>query len=214
MVLFYSLLHYKHYRCWECNPTLPPVTTLNKQFASHEQSGWHFLLLFTDWIIFQPQNICSHTLACKKCPLCHVLLLNDPELEWSQALRGLEGSASAADQLQGEFLEQNSLQTLAFQLAPAVIAEDDTAECYNMCPFHQIIIFQNDIRQYSELLSQSTEVPLYQDMRISTTNTEVSPSWFLLLGEGECLQNLLSLAYHYHQHITIRCFSVMKGILV
>lgn len=86
MVLFYSLLHYKHYRCWECNPALLPVTTLNKWFTCSDQPGWHFLLFFTDWIIFQPQNVCSHILACKKCPLCQALLLNDPELEWSQAL--------------------------------------------------------------------------------------------------------------------------------
>lgn len=72
-------------------------------------------------------------LACKKCPLCQALLINDPKPEWSQALRGLEGSASAAAQLQGEFLEQCSLQTLAFQLVPAFItpAEGNTAGCYN-----------------------------------------------------------------------------------
>lgn len=216
MVLFYVLVHYKHYRCWECNPALLPVTTGNKFFTCSDQPGWHFLLLFTNWIIFLPQNICSHMLPFKKCPLCQVLLLNDPELEGSQPLRGLEGSTSAAAQLRGEFLEQRSLQTLAFQPTPASIApaEDNTAGCYNSCPLHQINISQNDIRQYSELLSQSTEVPLYQDICISTINTAVSASWFLRLGEGECLQNPLSLAYHYHQHITIRCFSVMKGILV
>lgn len=83
----------------------------------------------TDWIIFQPQNICSLMFACKKCSLCQPLLLNDAEMEWSQALRGLEGSGSAAAQLWGEFLEQSSLQTLAFQLAPAftTLAENSTA---------------------------------------------------------------------------------------
>ena len=87
-------------------------------------------------------------LTCKKCPLCQALLINDPELEWSQALRGLEGSASAATQLWGQFLEQRSLQTLAFHLAPVFItpAESNTAGCYNGCPLHQTDVFQNDVR--------------------------------------------------------------------
>lgn len=90
----------------------------------NDQLGWHFLLLFTDWIVFQSQNIFNHKLACKKCPLCQVLLLNDLELEWSQALRGLEGSASPAAHLQGGFLEHHSL---AFQLAPASNCTSRTA---------------------------------------------------------------------------------------
>lgn len=118
---------------------LLPVAALNKLFTCSDQPGWHFLLLFTDWILFQPQNVCNHMSACRKCPLCQALLLHDPELEWSQAL---EGSASAAAQQCGEFLKQCSLQTLAFQLAPAFIepAEDNTAGCYNSCPLHQINI--------------------------------------------------------------------------
>lgn len=54
-----------------------------------------------------------------------MLLLKDLELEWSQALRGLEHAASPAAHLQNGFLEQHSL---AFQMAPASIApaEDNT----------------------------------------------------------------------------------------
>lgn len=54
-----------------------------------------------------------------------MLLLNNLELEWSQALRDLEGSASPAAHLQSGFLEPHSL---AFQMAPAFIAsaEDNT----------------------------------------------------------------------------------------
>lgn len=139
MVLSYSLLHFRQYRCCECNPTLLPVTASDKWFICNDQPGWHFLRLFTDWILFQPQNICNHMSACRKCPLCQALSLHDPELEWSQALGG---STSTAAQRWGEFLEQCSLQTLAFQLAPAFIApaEDNTAGCYNSCPLLQIDI--------------------------------------------------------------------------
>lgn len=103
MVLLYSLLLYKHYSCWERNPALLLITTLKNGLLCKDQPGWHFLVLFTDWITFQPPNICSHMLACKKCPLCQALLLNDPELAWSQAFRILEGSARAAAQLEWVF---------------------------------------------------------------------------------------------------------------
>lgn len=141
----------------------------------------------TDWIIFQSKNTFNHKLACKKCPLCQVLLLNDLELEWSQALRGLEGSASPAAHLQGEFLEQHSL---AFQLAPASItpAEDNTllgitAIAPSTKPTFFRITFNPTLSTY--LIAQK-----YLFSGICTSNTAVSASWFLLLEEGECLQNL------------------------
>lgn len=93
------------------NVTLPSYQSqLSKLFIYNDQLDWHFLLLSADWIIFQPQNICSHILAGQKCPLCQALLLNYPELEWSWAVRGLQGSAITATQLQEDFLEQHSLQ--------------------------------------------------------------------------------------------------------
>lgn len=85
MVPFYSVVYYKYYRCWECNPALLPVTFFNELFNYSDQLAWHFLFVFTDWIIFQSQNTFNHKLACKKCSLCQVLLLNDLELEWPQA---------------------------------------------------------------------------------------------------------------------------------
>lgn len=85
MVPFYSVVYYKHYRCWECNPALLPVTFFNELFNYSDQLAWHFLFVFTDWIIFQSQNTFNHKLACKKCSLCQVLLLDDLELEWPQA---------------------------------------------------------------------------------------------------------------------------------
>lgn len=160
-------------------------------------------------MVFQSQNIFNHKLACKKCPLCQVLLLNDLELEWSQALRGLEGSASPAAHLQGGFLEQHSL---AFQVAPASIApaEDNTAGCYNSCLLHKINIFQNDIQQYSELLCHCTEVPLHWDMHKQHSSLN-----FLVLASGRRRMpaKSLSLAYNCHQLMDIRYICVMEGVL-
>lgn len=132
---FSIFLHYKHYRCWECSPALLPVTILNKWFTCNEQPGWHFLLHCTDWIILQPQNICSHILACKKYPLCQALLLNDPQLEWSQAPRGLEGSTSAAAQLRGEFWNSAACRPLPSSWLLPSLHWQSTAlgGCYNGC---------------------------------------------------------------------------------
>lgn len=208
-VLFYPLLHCKHCRCWECHPALLPVTTLNKQFAYSDQLDWHFLMLFTDWIIFQPQSICSHALAGQERPLCQALLLNYPELEWSWAVRGLQGSSTADTQLQGDFLEQHSLQILAGSWLLPLFHQQQTAllGATTVPPPNWLISALHS----AVLWAHSTEGHLYQDLCIFTIHSEDSALWLLLLGEGEFLQNLLSLAYCY-QRITIRDSRIVKDI--